>query len=177
MASVADRPHGNTGKEPWNKALENSDPRIALWHAASGRARRGKHMPWLEEHYRSMNLIKSPTGIELMLARSLQSRELHYTKESVEGIVIPDAVIKELKVAFFVDGCYWHSCPEHFPNSLPNRKMRMKDSQITAVLQSIGWTVLRAWEHELKVNPDILGERFDAEKRGREELSGPLRAT
>ena len=53
------------------------------------------------------------------------------------------------KLAIFVDGCYWHFCPVCKPNQhkkfIPGR-----DAAITSALQSLGYTVLRIWEHELK---------------------------
>ncbi|WP_346428944.1 very short patch repair endonuclease [Streptomyces sp. WAC 01529] len=59
-------------------------------------------------------------------------------------------------VAVFIDGCFWHGCPEHatFPkaNSAFWRekidKNALRDTRTTAHLEALGWTVLRFWEHE-----------------------------
>jgi DNA mismatch endonuclease (patch repair protein) len=67
-----------------------------------------------------------------------------------------DIAFTRLKVAVFVDGCFWHSCPEH--GSLPKNNRdwwRVKleantrrDRLTDAVLAEAGWRVVRVWEHE-----------------------------
>ncbi|MCR4317292.1 MAG: very short patch repair endonuclease [Planctomycetes bacterium] len=60
------------------------------------------------------------------------------------------------KVAVFVDGCFWHGCPEHatFPKTnqdywLPKlAENRERDARQTARLQAAGWAIFRVWEHE-----------------------------
>lgn len=60
------------------------------------------------------------------------------------------------KVAVFLDGCFWHGCPEHHSLSATNtdfwqRKVtenRERDAETTRMLQAQGWVVLRFWEHE-----------------------------
>ena len=61
------------------------------------------------------------------------------------------------QLAVFIDGCYWHGCPEHGvrdgganagywgPKIARNRE---RDLEHTALLESAGWRVLRFWEHE-----------------------------
>ena len=56
----------------------------------------------------------------------------------------------------FVDGCYWHGCPDHGTQPATNRRYWAdkigrnveRDAETTAYLQQAGWTVLRFWEHE-----------------------------
>lgn len=56
----------------------------------------------------------------------------------------------------FVDGCFWHGCPEHGTRPAANRRRwqakatanRDRDADTTALLVAQGWTVLRFWEHE-----------------------------
>ncbi|MCY0934749.1 very short patch repair endonuclease [Streptomyces sp. H34-S4] len=67
-----------------------------------------------------------------------------------------DLVFRPAKVAVFVDGCFWHGCPEHFvpPKTNPDywrdkiggniKRDRETDSKLAAE----GWLVLRFWEHE-----------------------------
>jgi DNA mismatch endonuclease, patch repair protein len=60
------------------------------------------------------------------------------------------------RVAVYVDGCFWHSCPEH--GSMPKanaafwkRKLernRQRDTETNAALRQSGWEVVRVWEHE-----------------------------
>ncbi|MFI5648363.1 very short patch repair endonuclease [Kitasatospora sp. NPDC051705] len=66
-----------------------------------------------------------------------------------------DVVFTKAKVAVFVDGCYWHFCPEHRSVPATNRdfwvekleKNRARDAETVRLLQEQGWTVLRFWEH------------------------------
>ena len=67
-----------------------------------------------------------------------------------------DLVLRKTRIAVFVDGCYWHGCPEHHTQPATNsqywadkiaRNME-RDSETTAYLQQTGWMVLRFWEHE-----------------------------
>ena len=56
----------------------------------------------------------------------------------------------------FVDGCFWHGCPEHHTQPHTNSEYWAdkiagnieRDAETTAYLQESGWTVLRFWEHE-----------------------------
>lgn len=69
-----------------------------------------------------------------------------------------------LRVALFVDGCFWHGCPEHCREPGSNRgywvpKLRAnaeRDRRRTSELRAAGWRVIRAWEHE---EPDAAAGR------------------
>lgn len=70
--------------------------------------------------------------------------------------VRPDVVFTRWQLAIFIDGCFWHGCPEH--GNMPNRnrnywtpKLRRnveRDQTVDRALFSSGWIVIRAWEHE-----------------------------
>jgi DNA mismatch endonuclease (patch repair protein) len=71
--------------------------------------------------------------------------------------VRPDIVFTRSRVAVFIDGCFWHGCPEHGkrPTVQNAHYWRPKiagnaerDIRHTAALESVGWVVLRFWEHE-----------------------------
>ncbi|WP_205698954.1 very short patch repair endonuclease [Conexibacter sp. SYSU D00693] len=67
-----------------------------------------------------------------------------------------DVVFTRVRVAVFVDGCFWHGCPDHFHAPRHNaaywrQKLlanQARDARNTAALRARGWTVLRFWEHE-----------------------------
>ncbi len=67
-----------------------------------------------------------------------------------------DIVFTRVRVAVFIDGCYWHKCPTHYRPARTNAdfwstKMQgnvERDQRVTAMLRDHGWTVLRFWEHE-----------------------------
>jgi DNA mismatch endonuclease Vsr len=89
-----------------------------------------------------------------------------------------DLVFSELKIAIFVDGCFWHGCPDHARPTKSNTvwwadkiaKNRARDIETKTLLEAAGWTVVRVWEHE---DPSSAGIRVreianDASARGRE---------
>lgn len=67
-----------------------------------------------------------------------------------------DIVFTRARVVVFLDGCFWHGCPEHYAEPRSNvdywrPKIAMnvaRDRETTARLIQQGWTVLRFWEHE-----------------------------
>jgi DNA mismatch endonuclease (patch repair protein) len=71
--------------------------------------------------------------------------------------VRPDFVFPRLKLAVFVDGCFWHSCSKHATKPKNNavfwrRKLaanKARDQLVTRLLRKNGWQVLRLWEHDL----------------------------
>ena len=70
--------------------------------------------------------------------------------------VRPDIVFTRRRVAVFVDGCFWHACPEHGQRPRANasywesklRRNVERDQADTDSLKRAGWTVVRVWEHE-----------------------------
>lgn len=72
--------------------------------------------------------------------------------------VRPDFVFLRLRIAIFVDGCFWHGCPRHHRRPTSNvdfwsRKIagnRARDRRNTRWLRRDGWTVIRIWEHSLR---------------------------
>ncbi|AWK70628.1 very short patch repair endonuclease [Rhodococcus oxybenzonivorans] len=99
------------------------------------------------------------TAPELGLRRELHRRGVRYyvDRAPMKGIRRrADLVFPRRKVAVYVDGCFWHSCPKHatFPKNnaqwwadkLAGNVTRDRDTD--ARLIESGWTVVRIWEHE-----------------------------
>jgi len=73
------------------------------------------------------------------------------------GRVKPDFLFRNLRIALFVDGCFWHGCPQHatwpktraafWRNKIESNRAR--DRRVNRELRSRGWRVIRIWEHEL----------------------------
>jgi DNA mismatch endonuclease (patch repair protein) len=68
-----------------------------------------------------------------------------------------DIVFVRARAAVFIDGCFWHGCPEHgrssfnhnvdyWPAKIATNVAR--DADTTKQLRQAGWVVLRFWEHE-----------------------------
>ncbi|MEU0155897.1 very short patch repair endonuclease [Micromonospora fulviviridis] len=99
------------------------------------------------------------TGPELRLRRALHARGHRYRVAlpiTVAGVrVRPDLVYPKRKLAVFVDGCYWHCCPEHGrapsdPTGYWKAKLQRnveRDLAVTDALKAAGWHVIRVWEH------------------------------
>ena len=97
------------------------------------------------------------TAPELRLRREIHRRGLRYR---VDQLVLPrrraDIVFGRARVAVFVDGCFWHGCPDHASWPKTNaewwrakiERNRERDAETTALLTDRGWTVVRTWEHE-----------------------------
>lgn len=72
-------------------------------------------------------------------------------------LVRPDFVFPKLRLAVFVDGCFWHACPRHTTKPKNNAafwrkkfaRNKARDQLVTRTLRKNGWRVLRIWEHEL----------------------------
>jgi DNA mismatch endonuclease, patch repair protein len=71
--------------------------------------------------------------------------------------VRPDFVFPKLRVAVFVDGCFWHACPQHGTRPRGNRAFwrkklaanKERDRLVNRTLRRTGWRVIRIWEHAL----------------------------
>ena len=72
----------------------------------------------------------------------------------------PDFVFPKLKLAVFVDGCFWHGCPQHATQPKNNAEFwrkklsanKARDLIVNRTLRQAGWKVLRIWEHDLTQN-------------------------
>ncbi len=103
---------------------------------------------------------KSDTGPERRLRSALHSAGLRFRKNVllVEASVTvrADVVFRRSQVVVFVDGCFWHSCPEH--GTAPARNSSYwgpklarnveRDRAGDTALAAAGWHVVRVWEHE-----------------------------
>ncbi|WP_374774179.1 very short patch repair endonuclease [Streptomyces sp. NBC_01310] len=109
---------------------------------------------------RNMQAIRSrDTKPEQLIRRLVHAQGLRYrvaAKPLQDLRRTADMVFRPAKVAVFVDGCYWHGCPEHYvpPKTNPGywsekvAKNMARDRDTDQHLKEAGWTVLRFWEHE-----------------------------
>lgn len=107
------------------------------------------------------------TGPEVALRRVLHARGYRFRVDvrptpHLRGRA--DIVFPRKRVAVYVDGCFWHACPEH--GVLPKSNTAWWREKLSAtvdrdrrsddVLRSEGWTVVRVWEHE---DAEVAAER------------------
>jgi len=94
---------------------------------------------------------------ELALANIFREQRITGWRRNQQIFGRPDFIFPKLKLAIFVDGCFWHGCPKHatWPANRAawwRRKIegnRARDALVTRTLRRAGWRVLRVWEHEL----------------------------
>ena len=104
---------------------------------------------------------RSGTGPELALRSCLHRRGLRYRVDfpiAVPGRrpIRPDVAFLGARLAVFVDGCFWHQCPDHGSLPASNKEYWLpklaanvqRDRRADALLREAGWTVVRVWEHE-----------------------------
>lgn len=87
----------------------------------------------------------------------------------------PDIVFPRKKIAIFIDGCFWHKCPECFIKPETNRGFWNKkinsnikrDDIVNSELKEKGWKIIRIWEHELRKKEVIKCKILDKITHGR----------
>lgn len=122
------------------------------------------------------------TAPELAVRRILHARGLRYRvdRPPLKGLRRrADIVFGPAKVAVFIDGCFWHGCPEHGrketqanPNYWSGKmaRNRERDADTDAQLAEAGWAVVRVWEHQPPVEvadviADIVARRLGKPSR------------
>ena len=97
-------------------------------------------------------------GTELALRELLQRSEITGWRRHPVLFGRPDFLFRYARVAIFVDGCFWHGCPNHSAQPKNNAEFwakklaanRARDRVVSRKLRERGWHVLRIWEHELR---------------------------
>ena len=112
-----------------------------------------------EASLRMARVRQKGTDAELLLRKALHSKGLRY-RLHVPLLTRPrrvaDIVFSSVRVAVFVDGCFWHGCPEHASWPKSNAQFwrekietnRARDADTDRRLRASGWRVVRVWSHE-----------------------------
>lgn len=129
---------------------------------------------------RTMQAIRSDhTQLEERVCRALWHTGVRY-RRNVRGLLgVPDIAVKKVKVAIFLDSCFWHGCPDH--GNIPHhnreyweRKLarnQQRDAAVNLYYQTLGWTVLRIWEHEAQRDLAGVVARVVGSLRGTETIT------
>ncbi|WP_440103339.1 very short patch repair endonuclease [Streptosporangium sp. H16] len=99
------------------------------------------------------------TKPELALRRAAHALGLRYRVSYRPLKVVrrtADLVFTRAKVAVFMDGCFWHGCPQHHTVAATNasfwaekvRRTKERDAETDRLLEEEGWLVIRVWEHQ-----------------------------
>ena len=102
------------------------------------------------------------TAAEIILRRELFRNGLRYRVNFTvlqKPRRVADIAFPGLRIAVFVDGCFWHGCPLHATWPKQNAEFwrqkieanRLRDADTSSRLVDLGWTALRFWEHESPV--------------------------
>lgn len=126
------------------------------------RALAGRRYPKPLNEGRSRNMRanrRTDTKPEVVLRSALHRLGYRFRKDMRLDLpaarVRPDIVFTARKIAVFVDGCFWHCCPDHGRQPTTNEwywtpKLRRnieRDRQADSALAEAGWLVVRLWEH------------------------------
>lgn len=106
---------------------------------------------------------KAELAVRRRLHRAGARYRVDYAPDPTDRRRKADIVFTRTRIAVFIDGCFWHGCPLHFippksntdywaPKIAGNRR---RDAATRSRLESLGWTVLRFWEHE---DPDDVAQ-------------------
>jgi DNA mismatch endonuclease (patch repair protein) len=108
---------------------------------------------------------KENTAPEIALRKALHAAGARFRlhRKLATGCT-PDIVLPSRHLAVFVDGCFWHNCPQHArktPWTGPNAELwatkmernRGRDERSTELAMELGWRVVRVWECSIRANP------------------------
>ena len=129
----------------------------------------------LTKKQRSINMSRigcKDTTPEFYVRKYIHCNKVRYSlhKKSLPGK--PDIYLKKYNTVIFVNGCFWHGCPDHatWPKSNEafwRHKIEAnitRDRRIDAALEDAGWAVIRVWEHEA---PEMAADRIERMVRDR----------
>ena len=109
---------------------------------------------------------KGNKDTELVMIQILRSNHISGFRRNQAVLGKPDFIFPKQKVALFVDGCFWHGCPEHSNMPRNNRPFwkkklgqnRERDKFVSRELTKAGWKVVRVWEHELRYPDKVVAK-------------------
>ncbi len=155
----ASKPHQVRGRTKTPRAARTAPVESK---SATAAAARGKVYPFIGDPGRAANMRsnrRTDTKPELALRAALHARGYRYRKDFRIDLplrrVRPDIAFTSRKVAVFIDGCFWHACPEHGSAPKSNEwywspklaRNVERDRAADEALTQAGWTVVRLWEH------------------------------
>lgn len=117
---------------------------------------------WLSREQRSRNMAsirsKGNATTEIAFVRLLRAAKISGWRRHADLPGKPDFVFPASRIAIFIDGCFWHGCAKCYRLPEDNRRYwrakvrsnRSRDLLRNRQLRTLGWRVMRIWEHSLK---------------------------
>jgi DNA mismatch endonuclease (patch repair protein) len=121
-----------------------------------------------ENRRKTMKAVKGKgTKLEKRLCAILAGMGIGGWKKNVQYIAgKPDVAFPSRKIAIFVDGCFWHGCPQCH-RKLPATNQKYWRKIYSEQLNDDGWMVIRIWEHEIISDATRLKSRLKELKNGK----------
>jgi DNA mismatch endonuclease, patch repair protein len=120
-----------------------------------------RHTP--EQRSYNMSRVKGKnTGLELKVREALEKRNIKFETYAKDLPGNPDILFRDIKVAVFVDGDFWHgyrfpqwkaNIPQFWQDKI--EKTRIRDKRNFRRLRRMGWIVIRIWQHQIEDNLEI----------------------
>lgn len=103
---------------------------------------------------------------ELRLIEIFRSYRIRGWRRQVPLLGKPDFIFPAVRLALFIDGCFWHGCRLHGTIPESNRSFwekkihqnKNRDRLVCRGLKKLGWRVIRIWQHELR-QPEKVAKR------------------
>lgn len=145
-------------------------------------------VPSSSDASRRMSKVRQKgTGAEVALRQEMYRIGLRYRIDYAvlkKPRRVADVAFPGRKIAVFVDGCFWHGCPEHATWPKQNAEFwrekieanRRRDADTNERLRSLGWKVLRFWSHEPPNQAALAIAHMVAKAEAKHRASSPRRA-
>lgn len=118
-----------------------------------------------------MKAIRSKdTRIENKVVKELRKKNLKFRRNVNSLFGKPDIASKKLKVAIFIDSCFWHGCPYHCRMPVSNviywknkiKRNKQRDKEVNKWYIKNRWKLLRLWEHKIEKNTEQCVKKISA---------------
>lgn len=128
---------------------------------------------------------RAATGPELKLRKALHAAGLRFRVQHRGLPGTPDVALTKARIAIFVDGCFWHGCPQHATLPKHNRSWwgekfeanRLRDVLKDNQLRAMDWLPVHVWEHEELDQVVTLVRTLWRERTGPDHERNPRRQT
>jgi len=137
-----------------------------------------------EKRSRIMAQVKGSgnQSTELAFIRILRSRGLCGWRRHYPITGHPDFVFPKVRLAVFIDGCFWHACPNHCRMPTSNKsywekkisRNARRDRAVSSQLKRDGWVVIRFWEHDMKGGRGFTAKMNRIGQMVQQDKSSPL---
>lgn len=128
-----------------------------MWRKRVGPIVPAYRTPTEATRIRMQHQRRSDTGPEVAVRKVLHAKGLRFRKgEKLLDDRRTVDIVPSDRVAVFIDGCFWHGCPDHARPTKSNtlwwadkiQANKRRDAKTTTDLEREGWVVLRYWDHE-----------------------------